>query len=645
MTAKHHGNPTICLPPTSTNGPRILTLAQSDNKTVVWRSLGLSAIEEVVRVDVWQGQFLGPLAGSSLLPPGKYQVGLVEPDGTHISLHSVSVGRHTNFDVAFSDKAAFPPPGDAWHADGTWVSTPQGIQPTNTMACLFTEGDMHGSLQGTFELLPTVQPDCSWGLIARHYNAFSHARLQLTLSDQAIVVRLLRYKNQPPDLSSAHLVAENTVATTANTTHKLCWSFNGTANEVTIDGHVVLRAQDGLTGGVTVVGLFAEPKTVSWQRFSMTSSQAVARFHIATNQYKAMIRPGNIQSLKLLRSAAPEQDIFWESGLQFGHIGGSEIKCTQGANLDMVCQGDLLTRIRWAGPMPKFLEQSHDVRGMSWGSADFYPEHIVVDDRVLAWVRRSVGPDLDMLGRLMAGPARVAMGSETSFRDWTLPTDGSMAFLTPTEPGSTFPILWVAPLQLDDEIWWLKSLIILRYPDPAEVPCAAFAWQCPRGLTASHDFRVCPNAPTREYAYTIVLTWQHAPDVSAVERDLLNLRDDWTNPMALEVMTGAKVSYQPDCEQPREALDFSDCFDRAHGCYVVAAENSQLDLRADPLTIERRSLTLLLRNWSRSQPPQCILDDIPLQAGKDLQIQQIGPDQWYLHIARPIAGPIRLRCC
>ena len=121
-----------------------------------------------------------------------------------------------------------------------------------------------------------------------------------------------------------------------------------------------------------------------------------------------MIRPGNVHQLhppaadhRRGTRPTPDTDVLWESGIQFGHIGGSEIKFTQGAALDLLAGGPVVDLVRWHGPMPRFVDQDRDVRGFARGTAAFYDHRIVIADWVDVGVRRSVGPDFDVLARAL----------------------------------------------------------------------------------------------------------------------------------------------------------------------------------------------------------------------------------------------------
>ena len=58
-----------------------------------------------------------------------------------------------------------------------------------------------------------------------------------------------------------------------------------------------------------------------------------------------------------------------------------------------------------------------------------YDDRLVVADWAAVRVRRSVGPDFDLLGRAMSGAARFAAADTRAFTAWELPADGLMATL------------------------------------------------------------------------------------------------------------------------------------------------------------------------------------------------------------------------
>ncbi len=625
-----HGNPTLVIGESPADRLRI---ERVHDGRLVWRSHGLAPGTDAVRVDAHHGDFAGPLAGGSVLPEGQYRY-TWEPDGSDAA--SFNVAEQTLFDFDLTSVSADQLRDTRpWQACGRWKPGSKGLGVASDAAYLFADGEMHGELRAQFVLDSPPNGDVSWGLIARHYNAFAHVRLECRGGPDALRLRLVRAEGTAENQACA-TVAEGQVRRGQGPT-ELVWNLNGSKQQVCVDGAVVLEADEGFMGGVTIVGLFATAESVHWRRWSMTTTQPVPRHTVKRDAYRAVLRPGNVSVLQLLESGAPDQNLFWESGIQFGHIGGSELKFTQDARQQVVAAGPVATTVTWQGPMPKFFDQSRDIRGVARGQVNFYPDRIVIADEVLTWVRRSVGPDFDLLGRIMAGPARIALAGKRSFRPWTLPATGDTQRMR--HKAMPFPAAAAFPFDLAGSRWWLLAVIDLRYPADANLPTSLFAWQCPRGLTASHDFRVAPTTPGIEYAYSILVSWCRGEDDP--EQVVLNLRDDWTAPMGVEAVVGRTVTYDPTLEQPREAIDFNGCFDRASGRYVVAADGGAVNVKLDPGTVPRRAAGFTIRNWPADAKPLCTLDGRTARNG-DVLAQPARHDELWLWLNRRLDGPVEL---
>ncbi|MBN1555331.1 MAG: hypothetical protein JXA11_11340 [Phycisphaerae bacterium] len=638
-----HGNPHLPLPSSSTQ-PRQVIVTDRDTAQTVWRSRPLCNDRDSVRVDVWDGEFLGPCRGGCLLPQGFYEATFLDAAGGAFDRASLRIAEKQVFsgDLTKSLTSSFASDVE-WRTDGQWRTTADGISAENERAFLFVDGAMHGCLRAEFvrPSLPAV--DATWGLIVRHYNAFSHLRLLFTHKEGRLHVRLVEVCNKPPDRDGCTVLDEAELDVSAGQYVEVAWSMNGSRHDVAIDGKAILNAQRDLMGGVTVMGLFADPKTAFWQRLAMTTTRAEPTFTVRHDDYEAVIRPGNIHQLRLLRSGAPEQNLFWESGIQFGHIGGSEIKFSQSARLDLLTEGPAVRQVRWRGPMPKFVERDDDVRGWSHGLASFYPDKIVLADYVVPWVRRSVGPDFDLLAGILDGPAKIAPAGKTEFLDWSLPEDGQFAPLPLKTCRETFPLAAAFPFRLGEETWWLIAVIGSLLNVEGDAPAALFAWRDPHGLTASHDFRVSPTTPGTEYGYSILTTWRKSDDFAAVAEQALHLRDEWLHPMQITAAKGTTVCYSNDRENPAEAIGFEGCFDRATGAYVVQAEDGELELHLDPGTIRRESVVLRIRTLPEKTSLTCRWNDAELQPGEDYLEQVIDPATRMLILRRPIDQPAVLR--
>lgn len=611
----HHGNPTIRIP-FSHQGGRAIVRAREKHEDL-WISHGMPAGVDATQVDVSHGYFAGSAVGCACLPIGTYDVYWTgarrERDNT---ADPQCIGGFDVRERTLTDCASFT-------SEGGW-QVPRSL-PNGQFAAYFW-GAMHGTLAATFERRH-ASSESRWGLIARHYNAFHHMRVVCSERDGKQVIQLVRLANEPPDRVSHRVIAEQVLARCGEAPQTLSWSFNGDRHIVSINDIQVIDARDSYMGGVEIIGVFSSDPGIRCVQARVYTTQWTLRHTIARPRYVASIRPGNVDRLSFaMPDGQMSPNICWDSGIQFGHIGGSEIKFTQGARLDLIDEGKVATSVAWQGPMPKFVDQSHDVRGLAQGTAYFFDDHFVIADDVLAWTQRSVGPDIDLLGALMAGPARVALAGEEAFADWTLPDSGAMAFLKSSAQSGMFPAAALFPLRFGQQTMWLKVLVLLRYPSPQQTPASAFAWQCPCGLTASHDFRCSPTVPGQEYGFTIVVGWQPngAHDPAGAERSLLDWRRSWMTPMRIEALAGGgqTVRYSkslPARDEPREAMNFSDCFDLASGRYVIAAAaGPKLSLKLDPAGIARVRPSFVIRTAHRWADLQsCRLDDRLLQADAD----------------------------
>ena len=622
-----HGNPTLTTP-TRHDGGRLLVFRESD---LLWRSHDLPPDTDAVRVDAWEGRFIGPARGWSMLAAGGYHATWDPGSAGGAFATKFVVEPRTVFFTVFEHAA-----DEAWLASGAWEDAPGGRAAVGGRAWLFRAGPTHGILDVVFAPTDGAGPGTCFGLIARHYSHAAHLRLTCEITETGR--RLTLVCQEAAEDPSGHPLAKATRETSAGPV-RLSWAFNGERHEICDDDTRVLEAFSPFMGGVDVVGLYADPG-VAVVTAAQTTTQWVPVLTIERDTYSARIRPGNVHELALCPAGRTHRNIFWDSGIQYGHIGGSEIKFAQAARQHRTDQGPVADVVEWQGPMPKFVDQATDVRGQARGRACFYADRIVISDEVVPWTRRSVGPDIDLLGRLLDGPARIALGT-SGFRDWSLPDDGSMNFIATARPGNeVLPATMIFPLRLGDgDPWWLLSVVALRLPTPADVTCSLFAWQCTRGLTASHDLRVIPPVPGQTYLSEILVAWHPPAEVSQIERNATNLRDDWCQPMRVVASIGQAVEYPPDQQHPREAMDFEWCFDRSTGRYVLAAEQGRVQARLDPGDISRRATGLTIRDLPLSDGLQCDLDGQRINPDQ-LAVQRSADDETWLWLDVPIRKPV-----
>jgi hypothetical protein len=638
-----HGNPTIFLGDEGAQRPgRLVVLPVPSTAKPVWCSNPILKGEEAVRVDAWNGEFHGHQQGGCLLPAGRY-TGIYKPEkGKSKIIETFQVQNRLLFDGSFSavEKKWFEPAVE-WHKDGIWQSASKGIFAPSGPAFLFCEGDMHGDLEGWVTPTSNLDSTKTWGFIGRHYNAAHHLRLVFNREEDHWMVHLIRmgaFACASPFLG----LAQADYPFSPEKMLHIRWRLNGERHEVEINGRMILEARDGYMGGVTVMGFWSETPGITWNRFSMNSTQSVPLVEVKHRDYRAMIRPGNIHRFYLSKSQDPSKNICWESGIQFGHIGGSEIKFTQNARLTPVYQGSVLTQVSWEGPMPKFVDQSHDVRGYARGQASFYSDKIVLADYVLCRVRRSVGPDIDLLSRVLSGPARIATRHDPVFQDWILPQEGSSQPLKSLPCGQAYPLAIIFPLRLGNQSWWLKVVLGNLLNVEGTRLASIFGWVCPHRLTASHDFRVAPTEPGTEYGFSILLSWQRSETPQEVEQDVLNLLEDWYRPVQIKPLKGSTVSFLINVENPAQAISFDGCFDRATGLYHVFAEQETLELALDPEGIPRRSLAFRINGLDSESPIQCTWNNKDLIKGADYVTQNLTPQSRLVVIRKKIIEPVRL---
>ena len=683
---KSHGNPTLVLPGGAVAG-QVVAVSDGAGSTV-WRSHPLAAGRAAVCVDVRDGRFGGPGWGWCVLPPGRYQA-----PGAGGALEVVA---QRSIAARFAaDPADWLPSGTAWHQDGAWRAcggAEAGIAPAPAgggerdpdsahrgtvdqrggCAYLFLDAAMHGGVTARFTA-PRGPSPARWGLIARHYNDAHHLRLELCRGRNVLSVRLRRRAADADPEHRRRTLAEARIAPQPGMARELRWHFNGTHHEVALDGVVLFSAEDGFMGGVEVVGLFAEPgaATAVWHSFSVVSSQWVPRHVVRRGCYAAVLRPGNIHQLHLSADSGrtparldPRSNVFWESGLQVGHIGGSEIKFTQAAALDLLARGAVADLVRWRGPMPRFVDQDADLRGYARGHAVCYDDRLVVADWAAVRVRRSVGPDFDLLGRAMSGPARFAAAETRAFTAWELPADGLMSTLLTGACARLYPAALVFPLRVAGAAWHLIAALGGLSHVGGEVPGRVFGWRCPRGLTASHDLRVAPTEPGVEYGFWIAVSWLATADTRRAEAAALRLRDEFQIPAAVAVRCGCAAAADAAREQPADLHTLAGCFDRSLGAYRLQAAAGRVRFTFDPRPVSRRQPAFLVTGLGRlagsggvgpergvspaaavAAPAAgaltCVVDDVPVAAGSGFRWQRWpAQDGVLVQLRRTVAAPL-----
>ena len=688
-----HGNPTLLIAGGATAAQFVVVTDAAGR--AVWRSHPLAAGRDAVRVDVRDGDFRGPGAGWSVLPPGRYAAAGAGGPFEVTAQRTITARFGADLDPWLPHEAARslrdreddergarggsrrPALSDqaAWHRDGDWrrcagdggcdagiapAGGPAGDGNAGRCAYLFVDAAMHGAIDARFTA-PRGPSPAAWGLIARHYNDAHHLRLELRRDGDCLVVRLLRRaadadpEYRPRTLAEARSALPDGART-------LRWQFNGTRHEAALDGERLLAAHDGFMGGVEIVGLFAEAGEACavWHSWRMVSSQWVPRHVVRRAAYAAVVRPGNVHQLHLAAAPGrrpshrdPRSNVFWESGLQVGHVGGSEIKFTQGAALDLLTRGAVADLVRWRGPMPRFVDQDRDLRGYAHGHAAFYDDRVVAADWAAVRVRRSVGPDFDLLARALTGAARFAAADTRTFTAWELADEGPMTTLRSGPCAGLYPAALVFPLRVRDADWHLMAAVGGLNHVGGDQPGQVFGWRCPRGLTASHDLRVAPTVPGVEYGFWIALSWLATADTHRAEAAALRLRDDFQSPALVTPTHGAVVAADAKREQPADLLTLAGCFDRGIGAYRLRAAAGRVRFVFDPGQGRRERPVLLVSGLggggadraeaeaSAYDAVACTVDDVPLAVSADFRWQPWpAPDGVLVQLRRTVTAPL-----
>lgn len=356
-----HGNP-VLIPPTG-NMPGTFYVRSKDTSQLVWQSHKIPSSQESVRIDVWHGKFIGHARNWAVLPEGNYAISWQEENDVQpVPQGFLAISSTTIFDEPTDSWAQWPVEQTAWQMDGQWQIDADGARPFAGPSHIFQAGAMHGKLNAKVQASHNTSLPTSWGLIIRHYSATHYLKLLCLLSTDCLDISLLRYYQNSEGNTDSTRLAGGTVPHNPGHIYTCTWHFNGQQHDILLDDTLICTAQDGNMGGVDIVGLWADSPSVTIIQTTLTTTQATAACVIENDNYIAEIRPGNVRHIRFKTRGIVLPDICWDSGIQFGHIGSSEIKFTQGARLHETACGSVGRAVEWHGPMPKSVEQSEDVR-------------------------------------------------------------------------------------------------------------------------------------------------------------------------------------------------------------------------------------------------------------------------------------------
>jgi hypothetical protein len=394
------------------------------------------------------------------------------------------------------------------------------------------------------------------------------------------------------------------------------------------------------------VGLFASDPGVIFRDIRFRSGYHVARQVVRGRHYEAVIRPGNIGEVYFPHSDRPHQNICWDSGLQFGHIGGSEIKGNVDARLRVIESGPVRTLVRWSGPMPHSANQRSDIRGQAWGWAAFYPDRIVVADFVVPFAPRSVGPDYDLASWLLDGPYRYACGPDGEFIPKT-PSSGRSddpRYYLDLGDQPALPILVQAPLKLGaTRCWWTALAFDLLNLSRPEDPTVAFDWITKDRLTLSVDLRKMPPTPGVLYGWGIVL-WFDPPEPDGQPERALARRNAYLQPMMLDFSCGAPVSYNRNSDYPAEALFLDQGFHRGYGAYLMRPDpEGRIEVHLNPEGNRYEQPVFWIENVDARQTPEVMWDGRTLSPDEEFSCQPLHEGGCLIRLAPDVERPAECR--
>ncbi len=471
----------------------------------------------------------------------------------------------------------------AWQVRGCWELIEGGLAPCGQDAELYAVASAHGLFACRFRV--ESKGTITFGLIVRHYNAHRDYRLLLTSNKGLWRLGLFERTGLYEGEVTGRFVEEVEIPDLAAGEHELMFKSNGEKAGGWVDGVRIFECRAEVLSEIENVGLFASGPGVIFRDVRFRSGYYVARQIVRGQNYEAVIRPGNIGEVYFPHSDWPHQNVCWDSGLQFGHIGGSEIKGNVDVSLRVIESGPVLTLVRWSGSMPHSADQRSDIRGESWGWAAFYPDRIVVADFVVPFAPRSVGPDYDLAAWLLDGPYRYACGLDGEFIPRT-PSSGHSddpKYYLNLGDQPALPILIQVPLKLDTtRCWWTALAFDLLNLSRPEDPTVAFDWITEDRLTLSIDLRKIPPTPGVLYGWGIVL-WFDPPGPNGRLERALARRNAYLQPMKLSFTRGASVAYNRNSDHPADGLFLDRGFHRGYGAYLMKPDSQgRIEVHLDP---------------------------------------------------------------
>lgn len=531
-----------------------------------------------------------------------------------------------------------------WQVRGCWKLVEGGLTSCGQDAELYAVASAHGIFTCRFHV--EAEGTISFGLIVRHYNAHRDYRLLLTREENSWRLGLFERTGLDQGALTGRFIKVTKIPALGTGEHELMLCLNGDSAEAWLDGVGILECKAETFGQVENVGLSASGPGVIFRDVRFRSGYHVARQVVRGRHYEAVIRPGNIGEIYFPHSDKPHQNICWDSGLQFGHIGGSEIKGNVDARLRVIESGPVLTLVRWSGTMPYSADQRTDIRGQAWGWAAFYPDRIVVADFVVPFAPRSVGPDYDLAAWLLDDSYRYACGPDGEFIQKT-PSSGRSddpRYYLDLGDQPALPILVQVPLKLGDtRCWWTALAFDLLNLSGRDDPTVAFDWITKDRLTLSIDLRKMPPTPAVLYGWGIVL-WFDPPEPDGQPERALARRDAYLQPMKLRSTRGSSVSYDRNSDHPAAALFLDRGFHRGYGAYLMKPDpHGRIEVHLNPGEHRCERPVFRIEDVEARQAPEVIWDGRTLSSDEEFSCQSLHEGGCLIRLAFDVERPAELR--
>ena len=403
----------------------------------------------------------------------------------------------------------------------------------------------------------------------------------------------------------------------------LCVVMNGQQITVFIEDELVLECCYEAMGGQELVGFGGNTwkGQVYIQKIEYETVQDLMVSAVEKENYVATVRPGNVGEIYFKHSSNPNLNICCDSGIQFGHIGASEIRQDLSAMFEMQWNTLSATSVCYSGRMPYHVDRHDDIRGKCRGRVSFYSDRIVIADFIVPTTTRSVGPDLDTLAKA-AGTQYLYMTSKQGPQLRTANEHKSFVY-GPKEP---FPYGIQQHMKLGD-ISGLISMIVMKLDDVGPDNNILFDKYTDDGVTLSVMFREAPAIVGKTYRFGITAFIDITAD--GFNADLLQqYYDDVCNPMKRTFEEGRFID-------PNEDVLLKNRWYNSHlGLYELCMDQSGVIAAQIDVESIKRYQPIFGIHYGVTGKNRFIVkvDDQLLSPQTDYLLDQVEPGRWIMQL-------------